>query len=85
MVEKNLQSSSHIASKKEKQSDDEVKEADKLVREENQVFYSKCLDYVYSIQEFEYDWFSYFSGNVITTRIAVKIKLSNYKHLIVWL
>jgi hypothetical protein len=75
-VEKNLQS--HAISKREKQSDDEVnKEIDKLVKDEYSQFNSKCLDYVFSIQEFEYDWFSYFSGNVTARKYLLRKYFQN--------
>ena len=63
-AEKSLEKS-FLASRKEKAHEEEVKEADRVMRDENNAFYVKCLDYVYSIQEFEYDWFSYFSGNIL--------------------
>ena len=38
---------------------------DKQVKEETQLFYKKCLDYVNTIQEFEESWFQYFSESMI--------------------
>jgi hypothetical protein len=53
---------------------------DRAIKEENQLFYVKCLDYVYNIQEFEYDWFSYFSGNVI----LILRFIFRYEHFVVF-
>lgn len=63
-LEKYLQS--QYSSKRERNSEDSTdsKETDKLVREENQLFYQKCLDYVLCIQEFEEKWFHFFSESI---------------------
>ena len=66
-VEKYLQSSQY--SKKEREDSSELtasnsKDIDRAVREENQVFYQKCLDYALCIQEFEEKWFHFFAESV---------------------
>lgn len=73
-LEKNLQAVL-VQSKKEKLNYDDVRETEKSIKEENQLFYVKCLEYVYSIQEFEYDWFSFFSGNVSVYFISFDVQL----------
>ena len=37
---------------------------DRAVREENQSFYSRCLDYVLCVQEFEERWLHFFAESV---------------------
>ena len=66
-IEKYLQSSQ--SSKKERNNEESSadfsnKEIDRVVREENQMFYQKCLDYALCIQEFEEKWFHFFSESV---------------------
>ena len=45
---------------------------DKDVREENNSFYRKCLDYVLCIQEFEEKWFHFFAESVRNSIFILK-------------
>ena len=75
-IEKYLQSSQY--SKKERYNDEISESAastgnantnstslsERTVREENQSFYQKCLDYALCIQEFEERWFHFFAESI---------------------
>ncbi len=54
------------STRKEKNTDEygDTRELDKDVKEENQLFYKKCLDYILCIQEFEEKWFHFFAQSV---------------------
>ena len=52
------------SSKKNFTSEENGDSLDKDVKEENQVFYKRCLDYILCIQEFEEKWFHFFAQSV---------------------
>lgn len=52
----------YLASSQSK--DKDYGDLDKDVKEENQYFYKKCLDYILCIQEFEEKWFHFFAQSV---------------------
>lgn len=54
------------SAKKDKNNDDfgDSRELDRDVKEENQIFYKRCLDYILCIQEFEEKWFHFFAQSV---------------------
>ncbi|CAF0705805.1 unnamed protein product [Brachionus calyciflorus] len=65
VLEKYLQSSQN--SKKDKNSEEhstDSKENDRIVSQENSMFYKKCLDYVLCIQEFEDKWLLFFAQTI---------------------
>jgi hypothetical protein len=59
--EKYLSSS---GSNKRDKNNEEYADSDKDVREENHIFYRRCLDYILCIQEFEEKWFHFFAQSV---------------------